>query len=143
MGGHMDFFAQHSGLRRGIALILATILTSGCMTWRPVVGPQSYLTAERPSHVRASLAGGQIVELYNPTVVANDLVGFQQKGVDSTRISIPMQIVRVVEVWQKDDGATTTLTLVLAGVAGLVVFGAVAASTMCIGCGITSSLPRM
>jgi len=133
----MDFFTRHSGLRRGIALILATIFATGCMTWRAVEGPQTYVKALRPSHVRASLAGGAIVELYNPTVVANELVGFRQKGVDSTRIAIPMQNVRQVEVWQRDDDATTTLTLVLAGIAGLVGFVAMAASSMCIGCGFS------
>ena len=38
------------------------------------------MSAERPSHVRAVLVGGQVLDLYNPTVVVNDLVGHAARG---------------------------------------------------------------
>ncbi|MGA2382756.1 MAG: hypothetical protein ABSG61_04905 [Gemmatimonadales bacterium] len=137
----MEFFARHPTLRQSVALLLAAILC-GCASWQPVLGPQSYLAAERPSHVRAFLSDGQALDLYSPKVVVNDLVGFRQKGVDSTRISIPMQYVRRVEVWRNDEVRTGTLILVVTGAAALVGLAAMAASSMCMGCGFAASFPR-
>ncbi len=110
----MDFFARHSVPRRSVALILATILSTGCVTWRPLPSGQSYLTAKLPTHVRATLAGGQVVDLYSPAVVGNDLTGYRQAGVASSRVVIPMQGVQRVETLQSNDGATIALVAVLA-----------------------------
>ncbi|MGD0992161.1 MAG: hypothetical protein ABR998_06800 [Gemmatimonadales bacterium] len=130
----MDFFARHSALRRSVALLLATILTSGCVTWRPVPSGQSWLTAKLPAHVRATLASGQVVDLYSPAVVEKDLIGYRQADVASSRVVLPMQGVQRVETLQSNHGATIALVAVLA-LGGLVVGSAIALHNMKFGGG--------
>ena len=117
----MEFFTRHPVLRRSIALILTTILTSGCMTWRPLAAPQMAIPVEHPARVQATLVGGQVIELYSPTVLGSDLIGWRQKGVDSSRVVIPMQNVQRVAARQVNGKATGWLIAGVVGVTALVV----------------------
>ena len=110
----MDFFIRHSELRRGIALILAVILSTGCVTWRTLPSPQIQLRAQRPSRAHVFLVGGQEMKLYSPAVVENDLIAYRQKGVDSSRVVIPLRDVSRVDVRQANEEGTGWL--VVAGV---------------------------
>ena len=125
----MDFFARQPVLRRSVALILAAILSTGCMTWRPLAAPQMAIPVEHPARVRATLEGGQVIELYSPTVLGNDLIAWRQKGVDSSRVVIPMRSVQSVETRQSNDGGTIALVAVVA-LGGLVVAAAIARNNM-------------
>lgn len=120
----MDFFARQPVLRRSVALILAAILSTGCMTWRPLAAPQMAIPVEHPARVRATLEGGQVIELYSPTVLGNDLIAWRQKGVDSSRVVIPMRSVQSVVARQVDGKATGWL------IAGVVAVGVLAVAVI-------------
>jgi len=109
----MEFFARHSGLRRALALLLATLTPSACVTWRPVLGPQSYLAAEQQSHVRAVLSGGEVVDVYSPAVVGTDIVGYRHRGVELSRVTIPASRLRYVQVPHTAVGRTVLLAVTL------------------------------
>jgi hypothetical protein len=111
-------FTRHAGFRRWVALLLAAVLPSACVTWQPVMGRADYVTAARPGHVRAVLADDRKVDLYSPTAVGNQLVGFRQKGVDSSRVSIATREIKRIEV-RKIDQRTTTTVVATATVVGL------------------------
>jgi len=130
----MDFFARHPVLRQSVALILAAILSTGCVTWRPLPSGQSWLTAKLPAHVRATFPSGQVVDLYSPAIVEKDLIGYRQAGVASSRIAIPIQGVQRVETLQSNHGATIALVAVLV-VGGVFVGSAIALHNMKFGGG--------
>ena len=134
----MDFFARHSALRRSVALLLNAILCA-CASWQPVLGPQGYVTASRPEHVRAVFTSGAFVELYAPAVVGDQLTGCREKGNEASRISIPMQKVARVEVKRVD----ATRTSLLAGTVGLTVMMFAVAAASWHGIGGASYLPRL
>ena len=67
--------------RRVIAALLLVLLTA-CQTWRPTgVGPQTYIPAEQPSTVRATLRTGTTVTLETPTVRGDSIFGITDAGV--------------------------------------------------------------
>ncbi|MGD0992152.1 MAG: hypothetical protein ABR998_06750 [Gemmatimonadales bacterium] len=136
----MNFFARHSALRRSVGLILAAILC-GCGSWQSVTRPQGYVTAKQPERVRAVLTSGASVDLYAPSVEANQLVGYRKKGDEASRISFPMQEVMNIEVWQANEEATGWL--VVAGVVvGVAVYAALSLRGTLLGGG-GSYLPRL
>lgn len=122
----MSLFAGKSVLRRSVALILATVLSSGCMTWRPVTGREAYLTARRPEHVRAALVSGATVDLYGPSTVGDQLVGYHRKGVEASRVSIPTSEVKRIDVRRVDGPRTAALIVATSVVVTLAAFVAVA-----------------
>lgn len=93
----MEFFNRHIALRRSAALFLATIVASGCMTWRPALSRSDQLIAQRPAEVRFSLEHGSQVDVYGPTVLGDYVFGQKGPGTDARRIAIPMSGVRSVE----------------------------------------------
>jgi hypothetical protein len=68
--------------RRVIAALLMVLLTA-CQTWRPmrVRPPQTYIPAEQPSTVRATLRTGTTVTLETPTVRGDSIFGITDAGV--------------------------------------------------------------
>jgi len=126
----VSLFASHPVLRRSIALILAALLSTGCVTWRPVMGRESYVTAKRPEHVRAVLASGATVDLYSPTADAGRLLGYQRKGVEASRVSIPTREVARVEVREVDGKRTMALAVTGTVVVGIVALAAAAMSSI-------------
>ena len=67
--------------RRVVAALLMVVLTA-CHTWRPTgVGPQTYIPAEQPSTVRATLRTGTTVTLETPTVRGDSIFGITDAGV--------------------------------------------------------------
>ena len=121
-------FARHPGLRRSVAIILAALVPGACVTWRPVVGRESYVTARRPEHVRAVLAGDATVELYSPRAEAGQLLGYQRQGVEASRVSIPTRDVKRIEVRQIDGARTTALIVTVTVVGSIVALAAAAMS---------------
>ena len=123
----LEFFPRHSALRRTVALLLATLSPAACMSWQPVMAPQAYVTARRPDHVRAVFSGGSSIDLYAPAIVGDQLTGRRFEGNEASRISIPMERVKGVEVL-KPDGHRTALLVGTVAVVGLLV--ALAAASM-------------
>jgi hypothetical protein len=121
----MGVFTRHRTLRRAIAAILAVLSTTACVTWRPVLGPQSYLAAQQQSHVRAGLTSGEVVDVYNPQVIGSDLVGYRKQGSYTSRVTIPASQLKYVEVPETDVGGTVLLGATI----GIVLLVAVAAAT--------------
>jgi len=110
------FFARHPVLRRTVALILTAISTAGCMTWRPAANDASYVTAQQPGRVRATLANGNRIDVFGAAVVDSQLVGITGTVGHSARVAIPVKQVVAIEVLRLD----VARTLLLAGVVYLV-----------------------
>jgi hypothetical protein len=123
------FFARHLALRRSVALLLATLLC-GCVSWQPVMAPQGYVTARRPDHVRAVFNGGSTIDLYAPTIAGDQLTGRRYEGNEASRISIPMDRVRRVEVLKPDGHKTGILVGTVAAVGLLVALAAASMNGM-------------
>jgi len=109
--------------------------------WQPL--PPHALPATLPSHVRVTLADSTAIDLYSPAVAANAVNGLRRKGVESSRVSIPMRNVRRIEARTVDDKTTYGLLTVVLVAASVVGFVAIVASSMCIMCGGASGLPRL
>jgi len=123
MSARVGLFERHAKLRRTVATTLAALSLSACVTWQPAFGRADYVTAARPSHVRAVLWNDERVDLYSPTAVGSQIVGYRQAGVDSSRVSIPTRVIKRIEVRKLDQQRTTALVVavgVVGAIAGLV-----------------------
>ena len=112
------FFARHPVLRRTVALILTAISTAGCMTWRPAANDASYVTAQQPGRVRATLVNGDRVVVAHPEIVGSQLLGYSGTVPHTTHVAIPMKQVKSIEVPQLAPGRTLLLIVVVALVVG-------------------------
>ena len=113
----MNFFTRHLALRRTIALLLAAISTAGCMRWQPAATDASYVTAQKPGRVRATLANGDRVDVFGAAVVDSQLVGDSGAVRHSARVAIPVRQVKSIEVLQLAPGRTLLLVAVVALIA--------------------------
>jgi hypothetical protein len=98
----MAFFARHPNLRRSVALPLAAVLVSGCVTWRPVMESPGIALARQPAQVRVVFDTGHRMVLYAPSVAGEELIGYRRQGDEGSRVAIPMRSVRYVEVQEAD-----------------------------------------
>jgi hypothetical protein len=121
----LGFFRRHRELRRSLALLVAGVMSSGCMTWRFMYESPGQVIARHPGHVMVSLYGGSQLDLYSPAVNGNELVGYRRLGWEASLISVPMREVRDVKVRCVDAGRTATL---VASVGATVAFLAIIAS---------------
>ena len=81
--------------RRVIAAFLLVVITA-CQTWRPTyVGPQELIPVERPLSVRATLRGGEIMTVWNPTM-RNDSIVSARRFAGAQAVSV--RDVRLLEV---------------------------------------------
>lgn len=132
-------FARHSALRRSVALLLAAILSSGCVTWQSGIGRPDALIYQRPKQVRVALEQGGRVVLNAPWVVRDSLVGYRWPGIASSRLAFPLRDVKRVEVERLDVARTSVLAIALSATVAVFVVGAAQMS----GIGGVSYLPRL
>ncbi len=104
---------------RFVAYVLLLAFASSCMgPWRVQSGDaRSIVEAKRPNKIRVYRSGGSGVELENPTIVGDSLVGMSTQPRPSVRVAMPLDQIRAVETRGIDGGKTTALVL---GVGALV-----------------------
>lgn len=91
---------RRANLVRPIAVALLAVFLSGCMHWsRTDLEPQHL-----PHRVRVTLQTGAQMQLGDPTIEGDSLVGF-----DPARRSIPLTQVKLAQVRKIDGGATARL----------------------------------
>jgi hypothetical protein len=97
----------------------------GCSTWKsPQLAPEQVLATKRPDHVRVIQTSGAQLELWNPRVTNDSLVGTLER-IGSTRFSgVPLADIREVQVRGVSAGKTVLLAAGI-GVTVLLVAAAV------------------
>ncbi len=123
----MQFFSRHSGIRQGVAMLLAVVFSAGCVAWHPVADSERYVTAQRPDRVRLDLVNGRQVDVESPAVAGDRIVGLHKTATGMSRVAVQTRNVRTVERWQIDPSGTSLLVSALA-VTSIVVIAAVDAS---------------
>lgn len=118
----LSLLRRHAGTRRTVALLLACLVSGGCVTWRTAHEFPDQVIARSPDHVRVQvngpvqlqlftpdratvqLQGGDQLELYTPTVEGSRFVdgsrfvGYMRQGDPTSRVAIPVSAVSFVEV---------------------------------------------
>ncbi len=106
--------------KRFVAMLLAAVLSAGCVTWRPMADTERYVTAAQPDRVRLDLINGRQVEVQSPSVVGDRIVGSHRTAAGVSRVAIQTRNVSTVRDWQIDPVKTTFLASALT-VAGILV----------------------
>lgn len=105
--------------RTAAALVLLALL-AGCKTWQSTaVSPERLIAAERPSSIRVTTSDGTTRTLPNPRVINDSIVsGTSGTGglVTSSRLAVPRQEVRSVEVPRFSPRRTIVLAAAIAAV---------------------------
>ncbi|HET9513867.1 MAG TPA: hypothetical protein VFO95_08050 [Gemmatimonadales bacterium] len=97
-------------------LVLATVLFSGCKTWRVQDGPTpaEFVQTEHPERVQVRRTDNTTLELYNPTVAGDSLKGFPTE-LAIRPITIPLTEVRTVAIRRFSLGRTVLFAVALGG----------------------------
>ena len=125
----MTVFRKRAPFVRGVALALFVLYLPACTTWRAQSFPaQAVIRDDHPKRIRLTRLDGSRVELTNPRIVGDSIVGTRPgwRGfVDGPAVAL--DDIRIVETREIDDGKTTALVVGL-GIAGLAVAAVVAAA---------------
>ncbi len=106
-------------VRRIIACILLPCYLVACTSWKTQeASPQQVLEDEQPDKVRVTLTDGSQVEVYEPALSGDTLIGFEKGSRDWRKtedtpggaVSIPLSDVSALEV-RKSDGGLTILAV--------------------------------
>ncbi len=108
-------------MSRFVAMLVAAVVSAGCVTWRPMADTERYVTAARPDRVRLDLVNGRQVEVQSPSVVGDRIVGEHRTAAGMSRVAIQTRNVSSVRDWQIDPVRTTALASALTVVGILVV----------------------
>jgi len=120
------FLARHSTLRRSVALLLAAILSAGCVSWQSgTAGPYYALIDQHPEKARVSLEHGGRMVLHAPTFAGDSLVGYRRPGVEASRIAIPLRDVTRIEVKRVDASRTALLAGAVSIAVALFIIGGI------------------
>lgn len=89
-------------LRLLTALVVA--LMPACFSWHTAaVGPRQYISEQQPSVVRLTLTDGRLVELEDPLIIDQSIVGVPAPGgmgrpmVPPDPVAVPLSAVAIVE----------------------------------------------
>ena len=127
MGAYFGVLTREGAMnvRRLIACILLPCYLVACMSWKTQDASPQQVIAEEPDKVRVTLTDGSQVEVFQPVVSGDTLIGLQdwKSSGDSlrTEVSIPLTDVSAIEVRETDTEWT-----ILAVFGGLVVVAAIA-----------------
>lgn len=138
----MRFWRRHQGIRAMLATLLA--LQAGCSSWRvQPVAPATLLAEHPPSRVRLTLTDGSKVELHDPRLANDTVVGMKHatnsRPEDRTALkpqaadTVTVALAQVDSVAVRKGDAGKSVGLFLGIVIGLVlVSAAVCAATDCL-----------
>jgi hypothetical protein len=110
--------------RRAMAAILLTTTAGGaCSSLRPVPEPMQFINETKPPLVWVAYGTGILVEMANPEVRGDSLLGTRP---GSGHLALPWNQVQSVATVQVSKGKTALLLGGLVGVAGLLTYAVIA-----------------
>ena len=119
--------------RRASGLLLLAAWLSGCTTWRShAVEPQQYISENRPGKVRLVLADSAVVQVQEPRILRDSVIGDQNVGNTNRRVAVPVAEVRSVQTGSISIGKTA---LAGAGLIGGVILLVLLSNNAQTGCG--------
>lgn len=121
----MTVFRKRAPFVRGVALALFVLYLPACTTWRAQSFPaQAVILDEHPKRIRLTRLNGSRVEITNPRIVGDSIVG-ASPGSRRLAAAVALDDIRFVETRQIHAGNTTLLVFGL-GIAALAVAAAAA-----------------
>ena len=114
-------------------LLVCTLLCSGCASaWHTVqASPAAAMAAHGVGDVRVTRRDGSMVQLHQPVMSGDSIVGYEDppwdRGGKATRQAIPLDDVKRISVWQRDKALNTVLWVAGATFAALFVLSVIAA----------------
>ena len=113
--------------RRLVAVIVLPTYLAACTSWRvQETAPAQLFEQEQPTNVRATLTDGTTIELENPRVSGDRLIGVR----DGLETGVSLSTVEALAVREPDTGKTIGVVL-LSVVAVVGVLAAVAYAVTC------------
>jgi hypothetical protein len=113
---------------RLVALLLVSLYSASCSfgSWKPQQeAPEQVLTAKNPDHVRVITASGTKLELWNPRISNDSVIGnLKQAAASDTAPAggLPLTDVATIELW----GTNTGMVVAAVGLTALLVAAIVA-----------------
>jgi hypothetical protein len=121
----MTVLRKRAPFVRGVALALFVLYLPACTTWRRQSFPvQAVILDEHPKRIRLTRLNGSRVEITNPRIVGDSIVG-ASPGSMRFFAAVALDDIRIVETQQIHAGKTT-LVMVGLGIAALAVVAAAA-----------------
>ncbi len=121
----MTVLRKRAPFVRGVALALFVLYLPACTTWRAQSFPvQAVILDEHPKRIRLTRLNGSRVEITNPRIVGDSIVG-ASPGSRRFFAAVALDDIRIVETQQINAGNTTLLVVGL-GIAALAVAAAAA-----------------
>lgn len=123
----MTVLRKRAPFVRGVALALFVLYLPACTTWRPQsFSAQAVILDERPKRIRLTRLDGSRVEIANPRIMGDSIVGTNRDwGRLGRGPAVALDDIRFVET-QEIHGGNTTLLMVGLGIAALAVAAAAA-----------------
>jgi hypothetical protein len=110
------------------AMVALVVGASGCSAWQVRTAPVREVAAAPVPRVRVTLRDGARMQLWNPRVEGDSLVG--QLTDDTTRTTFAVADVATVETWEPSAAKTAQMTvIVVLGVAYSILQFAIASSS--------------
>ena len=108
---------------RAVLLLFLLLHLTACQTWHSVsaASPSQFIEAEQPDHVRVTTQGESQVELENPSVEGDEVVG-------NTR-SVPLGEILMLEV--REFSMDRTVLLAVGVAAGVLVAAVAVVAAVC------------
>lgn len=108
--------------RRALLAAIVLAATPACTSVRPVLTPDRFIPEQRPELVWVLDEGGDVTPVARPRVAGDSLVG----SWEGTGEPVAMKLAHAKEIRarQRDGARTALLVAALAGVGGLVYWGA-------------------
>jgi hypothetical protein len=98
-------------LSRRAVMIALTMSTAGCSTWHVRTEPLREVVAAPVPRARVTLRDGARMQLWNPRVEGDSLVG--QLTEDTTRTALAITDVATVETWEPSTAKTVQMTVIV------------------------------
>jgi len=107
----MALFRKHIDFARLVAIVMAGMFLSACMTWQTQsLTPERFSSADSTENVRLTLTSGDTLIVHAPVSTGDSLVGMRTRpgSPDSLydRVSIPLTAISEAQVRAGDSGAT-------------------------------------
>ncbi len=132
----MLLFRKHIDFTRLVAVVMAGMFFSACMTWQTQsLQPERFSSADSTQQVRLTLTSGDTLIVHAPLITGDSLMGMQTRpgSPDSLyRVSIPLTAISEAQVWENDAGATAAWGI-LGLVAGVAILAASCKGFVCSG----------
>jgi hypothetical protein len=119
------------GSHRLVAFLLLSVYSVSCSfsSWKPQQAPpEQVLTARHPDHVRVVTAAADTLELWNPRISGDSLVGSRSRvaaGTEGAPTGLPLSEV----AWLEARSTNTGLVIAAAGLTALMVAAIIAYQT--------------